>query len=144
MNKQEQIQETIRSLKDEVLILSHPPGSVRRAIEIELIAERKRDEARKRAKKKFRTIDGLKVEIPQNHAVYQDDDAATLHLAKAAHGAAKAMHAMLPEHLRSQSGRPDWQRRGYTPEQVIAARRRRRGTREVYMGTDTSLRVVER
>lgn len=50
MNKNQKIRKSIRSLKDEILILSHPPGSVRRAIEIELVAERKRDEAARRTK----------------------------------------------------------------------------------------------
>lgn len=52
MSNNKRIQASIQDLRDEVRILRHPKGSVRRAIEIDLIAERKRDEAAKRTKGK--------------------------------------------------------------------------------------------
>ena len=80
------------------------------------------------------------------------DESAALHAIKTAHGLVKSVHGKLPAHLqdpalttgRSQPGRPDWAQRGHTLEQVVAARRRRRGTRGVYMGTNKSLRIVGR
>jgi hypothetical protein len=146
MNKHKQIEAAAQSLRDEVRILSHPPGSVRRAIEIDLIAERKRDEAKRRAKK-------LKAEKPVDHKVFiaTADELAALHAVKTAHGLLKSVHGKLPPHLqdpklstgRSQSGEPDWKRRGFTVEEVRRVRGGRRGTREFYLGTNT-LRIVDR
>ena len=97
-------------------------------------------------------VDGLKVEIPQSQQVVQDD-AAALHAIKTAHGLVKSVHGKLPAHLqdpsiratgRSQSGRPDWQERGHTLEEVRRVRGGRRGTREYFAGTAASLKLVRR
>ena len=45
------ITQSVQDLRDEVRILRHRPGSVRRDIEIELIADRKRDEAARALRK---------------------------------------------------------------------------------------------
>ena len=62
----------------------------------------------------------------------------------------KSVHSKLPAHLqdpalttgRRQPGRPDWEQRGHTLEEVRRVRGGRRGTREYYAGTAASLNLV--
>jgi hypothetical protein len=137
MTNKKRTEAKVQALKDDLAILRHPPGSVRRDLEIWLIAERKKDEAAALRKQRKAAPKPMTEDL-------------ALHAVKTAHGLLKSVHAALPAKSQDPAlfagrskGTPDWQRRGHTLEEVVAYRRRTRGQRE-YLTSGSSLRITAR